>query len=250
MYDFHHMTVPHPPLKAYYADPAERSTWLARLFDRTAVDYDRVERVVGLGSGSWYRRRALERCGLTPGMQVVDVGVGTGLTAREAAGLAGASGHVTGVDPSAGMLRNAALPATVDLLLGTAEAIPLAADTMDFLSMGYALRHVSDLATAFGEFHRVLKPGGRVCLLEITSPRRRWARVLLKIYLHDFVPFMARYVARSRDMPELMRYYWDTIEACAPPATILNMLHGAGFIDVQRVTSLGIFSEYSARKPL
>src|ERR1700734_4571097 len=90
---------PHPPLKDYYAREADRGGFVRQLFDRTAADYDRIERAMALGSGSWYRRRALQRAGLKAGMRVLDIGTGTGLTAREAFRLVGPSGEVTGVDP-------------------------------------------------------------------------------------------------------------------------------------------------------
>jgi demethylmenaquinone methyltransferase / 2-methoxy-6-polyprenyl-1,4-benzoquinol methylase len=243
------MQAPHPPLKEYYAHEADRNGWVRGLFDQTAGDYDRVERVMAFGTGSWYRRRALARAGLREGMCMLDVGVGTGLTAREAARLVGPSGHVTGVDPSAGMMQSAVLPASVKLLLGSAEALPLATAEVEFVSMGYALRHVADLSAAFHEFHRVLAPGGRVCILEITSPPGRVQRALLKAYMRSFVPFAARYIARHRDVPKLMRYYWDTIEACATPTVIMATMRDAGFTDVQRTVSLGVFSEYCGRKP-
>jgi demethylmenaquinone methyltransferase/2-methoxy-6-polyprenyl-1,4-benzoquinol methylase len=146
------------------------------------------------------------------------------------------------------MLKSAHVPPGVTLLLGSAEALPVAANSVDFISMGYALRHVADFTVAFREFMRVLAPGGRICLLEITSPRATLPRALLKAYLRGLVPFVARVFARNQEMPKLMRYYWDTIETCAPPADILAALAEAGFIDAQRTVSLGIFSEYCARK--
>src|SRR6202012_2390321 len=97
-------------------------------------------------------------------------------------------------------------------------------------SMGYALRHVSDLRMAFREFHRVLKPGGRLCILEITRPDSAPARAVLRAYMRGVVPFAARLVARDREMPKLMRYYWDTIEACVAPGFILAALQEAGFV--------------------
>jgi demethylmenaquinone methyltransferase/2-methoxy-6-polyprenyl-1,4-benzoquinol methylase len=181
-------------------------------------------------------------------MRVLDIGTGTGLVAREAAAIAGDPALVTGVDPSAGMMANARVPEGLRLLAGSAEAIPAADNAADFLSMGYALRHISDLAPAFAEFHRVLRPGGRLCLLEITMPDTAFKRSLLKIYLRGVVPGVAAVVARHRDMPRLMRYYWDTIAACVPPAGILQALTAAGFVDVDRYVELGIFSEYRARK--
>jgi demethylmenaquinone methyltransferase/2-methoxy-6-polyprenyl-1,4-benzoquinol methylase len=240
---------PHPPLAAYFASEAERPAWVRGIFDRTAADYERVERAMAFGSGPWYRRQALLRAGLVPGMRLVDVGTGTGLVAREAVRILGDPRAVTGVDPSPGMLANAHLPPGVLLLEGSAERIPLADGAADFLSMGYALRHISDLGIAFREFRRVLAPGGIVCVLEITRPEGRFATALLKAYLRGVVPALARVVARSGDSPRLMRYYWDTIEACVPPPAVLATLADAGFAAARRHVELGIFSEYRAVVP-
>jgi demethylmenaquinone methyltransferase/2-methoxy-6-polyprenyl-1,4-benzoquinol methylase len=243
------MQVPHPPLKQYYQTEQERTAWVRGIFSRTAGDYERIESAMAFGTGPWYRRRALRRGGLTHGMRVVDVGVGTGLVAREAVAIVGDPALVTGVDPSPGMLANARLPLGVRLLSGAAEAIPVADGAADFVSMGYALRHIADLRAAYAEFFRVLPSGGRLCILEITLPRRALARILLRAYMRGIVPALARLVARHSDMPKLMRYYWDTIEACVPPQAVIDGICAAGFVDVSRHVELGIFSEYRARKP-
>jgi demethylmenaquinone methyltransferase/2-methoxy-6-polyprenyl-1,4-benzoquinol methylase len=234
-------------LPAYYRDEVEHVQFLQRIFDETAPDYDRIERVLALGTGSWYRRNALQRAGLATGAQVIDVGIGTGLVAREALALIGPSGHIIGVDPSPGMMGEVSLPG-VELVNGRAEALPQADASCDFLSMGYALRHIADLSAAFSEFHRVLRPGGRLLVLEITKPAGRMATLLLKGYMRTAVPLIARVVARRNDTSKLWRYYWDTIEACVTPDTVLAALRAAGFEDVKRYVELGIFSEYTAVK--
>ena len=241
--------VPHAPLRSYYGQDQQRSAWVVDLFDRTAPDYERIEGLMAMGSGSWYRRRALSSAGLQSGMQVIDVGTGTGLVAREAARLVGPQGRVLGVDPSAAMLANARAMACVRLAAGRAESIPAPDASADFLSLGYALRHISDLSVAFREFKRVLRPGGRLCLLEITRPEGRWRRALLKSYMRTLVPWAARVLARKRDTPLLMRYYWDTIEACIAPPLIVAALEAAGFVEITRRVELGIFSQYCARRP-
>jgi demethylmenaquinone methyltransferase / 2-methoxy-6-polyprenyl-1,4-benzoquinol methylase len=240
---------PHPPLRSYYPSERDRSAWVRGIFDRTAADYDRLERIVGFGAGSWYRRQALRNAGLKAGMSVIDVGTGTGLLASAAARLVGDPARVTGVDPSHGMIEHARVPAGVRLLPGSAEKIPAPDCSADFLSVGYALRHIGDLSAAFAEFHRVLRPQGRLCVLEITLPEGAVRRALLKAWLKGCVPRIASLIGRRADAPLLMHYYWDTIAACVPPETILRAIAAAGFAEVTRRVDLGIFSSYCARKP-
>lgn len=241
--------VPHTPLPSYYRsdDPAEREAFLRRTFDDTAVDYDRLEKILGLGTGSWYRRQALLRAGLAPGMQVVDVGMGTGLVSREILKITQEPQRLVGVDPSPGMMKQARLSQPLECRVGRAEDIPVESASADFVVMGYALRHIADFGAAAAEFRRVLKPGGRLLILEITRAERRWSNFLLKAYMRGAVPLIARAVSRSPATPMLWRYYWDTIEACVPPAEVQRTLANAGLVDVQRHVELGIFSEYRAR---
>ncbi|MDA8383447.1 MAG: class I SAM-dependent methyltransferase [Betaproteobacteria bacterium] len=240
---------PHPPLTEYYESEGARRGWVRGMFDKTACDYDWMEKVLGFGTGGWYRHEALLRAGLKPGMHALDVGVGTGLVASQAARIVGDPARVAGVDPSPGMLENAKVPPGVQLLEGSAEHIPFPDATFDFLSMGYALRHISDLSMAFAEFYRVLKPGGRICILEITRPEGRLHTFCLKLYLRRIVPLFATVFARNRQTSTLWRYYWDTIEACAAPEDVLHTLAQAGFGQVRRGVELGMFSEYQAVKP-
>ena len=244
-----HVHLPHHPLPEYYGtgDAQGRERFLRATFDSTAVDYNRLERILGLGTGSWYRRQALNRAGLHAGMDVVDVGMGTGLVAHEILRVTGEPRRLVGVDPSPGMMNEARLPPEVVCRLGSAEAIPVPDASADFLVMGYALRHIADFAAACAEFRRVLRPGGRLLVLEITRPESRWATALLKVYMRGAIPLVARLVARAEASPMLWRYYWDTIEACVPPAEVMTTLAGHGLVGVERHVELGIFSEYRAR---
>jgi demethylmenaquinone methyltransferase/2-methoxy-6-polyprenyl-1,4-benzoquinol methylase len=240
---------PHPPLQAYYDGEEGRRAFVRAIFDETAGDYDRVERMMALGSGAWHRRRVLVRAGLRPGMDFLDVAVGTGLVAREAVAIVGDPTKVVGLDPSIGMLRQARRSPAIPCIQGTAENIPCPDERFDFVSMGYALRHLADLAVVFREFHRVLRPGGALCIQEITRPDGRLRCVALKVYMRTVVPAMARVVARRAETALLMRYFWDTIEACVPPERVLDALRGANFVDIRRRVDLGVFTEYFARKP-
>jgi len=143
---------PHLPLTAYYRTEEERQAYLKKIFDDTAPDYDRIERLMAFNTGSRYRRQALIRAGLQANMKVLDVGVGTGLVAAQACILTGDPSCVIGVDPSTGMMAASNVPEGMVLMEGRAEALPFPDNHFDFLSMGYALRHISDLSKAFAEF--------------------------------------------------------------------------------------------------
>src|SRR5687768_8451461 len=135
---------PHPILRGYYRDEAERRRFLTDIFDQVAGRYDRINALMAFGSGQWYRGWALRRAGLRPGLRVLDVAAGTGEVTRAAAALVGPPGFVTGIDPSSGMLARAGAKLSVPLTQGVAEALPFRDGAFDFLTMGYALRHVVD----------------------------------------------------------------------------------------------------------
>ena len=241
------MDSPHPALDKYYL--GSKQPFVKRLFDRGARDYDRVESIMALGTGSWYRRKALRRAGLQSRMMVLDVAVGTGLVAREAVRITGSSRLVFGVDLSHGMLEQACKTLDIRVVGGVAERLPVRAEAFDFLSMGYALRHVSDLRVAFTEFHRALKPGGKLCLLEMTRASGRLSSALLRIYIRRVVPFLALPFMARGDSRRLWEYYWETIQTCVSPDHVIHALESAGFQEVSRHTELGVFSEFTATKP-
>jgi demethylmenaquinone methyltransferase / 2-methoxy-6-polyprenyl-1,4-benzoquinol methylase len=240
---------PHPPLRDYYRDEDQRRRRVNRWFDAAARHYDWIDRVMSLGSGRGYRREALLRAGLAPGLRVLDVGTGTGVIALLAQQIVGAHGEVIAVDPSTGMLEAARAAGVHNAVPGRAECLPFTDARFDLLTMGYALRHVTDLHATFAEYRRVLRPGARLLLLEITRPRPGLGYHLLKFHLKTLMPLLTRLLRRSREAQTLMRYHWDTIEHCVPPATILAALEAAGFEQVRRDVVLGIFSEYSAQRP-
>jgi demethylmenaquinone methyltransferase/2-methoxy-6-polyprenyl-1,4-benzoquinol methylase len=240
---------PHPVLGDYYADEAGRLAQVRRWFDASAGNYDWVNAFMSFGSGVYYRTDALRRFGLKYGERLLDCGSGTGVIAAIAQGIVGDDGLVVALDPSSGMLAQARHRGVRNLVPARAERLPFAEASFDRLSMGYALRHVADLGATFMEYKRVLVPGGSLLLLEITRPRGRFACAVLRLYMRTVVPVVTRWLRHSRDTAELMRYYWDTIEHCVPPETILEALRAAGFEEVRRRASLGMFSEYTAVKP-
>ena len=240
---------PHPLITEYYASEKERISFVREMFDATANDYDRIEHLLALGSGQWYRGQALRRAGLQPGMHVLDVGFGTGLVATKAIEIIGSAELLTGLEPSSGMMMASPLLKQVQLIAGRAERIPFSDNSFDFLSMGYALRHMSDLEQVFSEFLRILKPGGKLCILEITRPETAFGIAMLKTYMRTIIPLLAKKTSVNGNTAKLWKYYWDSIEACISPEKIMQMLTHVGFSSVRRHRELRIFTEYQANKP-
>lgn len=241
-------TAPHEPLTRYYHSEPERRQFLNGVFDRTAVHYDRIESLMSAGTGARYRRWALVRAGLSVGMRHLDVAIGTGLVAAPATTIVGPTGVVVGVDPSAGMLAQARRKLPVAVLRGIAERLPVASTSFDFLSMGYALRHVTDLGVVFAEYFRVLRPGGRVLLLEFSRPQSAIGGFLARFYFQRLVPGLSWLGARDREARLLMQYCAATVDRCVEPETIVAALQSAGFSEIQH-RRFGLVCEYSARRP-
>ncbi len=239
---------PHPHLDRYYGSDAERAAAVNNLFDEGAAHYEWICRVMSFGTGERYRRESLVAAGLTPGMRALDVATGTGLMLRSAREIAGPAGLAIGLDPSAGMLGQCRKNCPAPLLQGRGEQLPLQDASVDMVSMGYGLRHVPDLRALFTEYHRVLKPGGRLLLLEITQPQSAVGRWLNRLYMGHIVPGITRLGTRDKGATLMMDYFWETIATCVPPHVILEALNVGGFPNAERRVTGGVLSEYRGTK--
>lgn len=240
---------PHAPLTSYYEKVDRRERYVMDLFNRTAKYYNTVEALFGNG-GIWYRRFSLKRAGLRPGMKVLDVAMGTGAVARGATRLVGPTGRVVGVDPNPGMLAEAAKVFSGPRVRGVGQALPIASERFDFVTMGIALRHVSDLVATFREYLRVLVPGGKLWILEGHVPESRIGHNITRFVWARVIPGMTKLATGSDEAKELMDYYWDTVEQAVDPETILRCLAEAGFESPRfKVVVPGAFCEYTATRP-
>lgn len=240
---------PHPRLPRHYAHDADRPAVVRTLFDEGAPYYEWICKVMSLGTGERYRGDALRSAGLVSGARILDVATGTGLVLRSAAAIAGPAGTAIGLDPSAGMLAECRKLTGAALIRGRGEALPFPDGFFDMVSMGYGLRHVTDLRVLFAEYRRVLKPGGCVLVLELTPPQSAWARRLNRIYLGTIVPNIAYLTTGRAAARRMMAYFWDTIDQCVPPDVILAAMESSGLIGATRKVSGGILSEYVSTRP-
>jgi demethylmenaquinone methyltransferase/2-methoxy-6-polyprenyl-1,4-benzoquinol methylase len=239
--------VPHSPLTQYYPDAHKRRPFVDWIFDTNAKHYEWINKVMSLGMGIRYRREALERAGVGEGMRVLDVCTGSGQVARAGIEMVGPSGRVACLDASLGMLYEASRIIDAPLIQGYVERLPIAGGSFDAVTMGYALRHVAELNATFREYHRVLRPGGRLLVLELTRPQSRFMYHGARFYLKRVVPAVSR--LKGREARTLMEYFWDTIEDCVSPETILDAMATAGFEAPRRFGQIELFSEYTATRP-
>lgn len=212
---------------------AEKRAVVEAMFDRIAPRYDLMNRLMTFGVDRGWRRHAIAALRLRAGDRVLDLACGSGDLAAEA----GASGaRVVGLDFSAGMLRTAAARGLgCGLVRGDALALPLADASVDAVVSGFALRNFVDLPGAFAECARVLRPGGRIALLEVDRPGSALLRFGHGIYFRRIVPILGALIsdrAAYAYLPESTAYLPDS-------ATLSAMLGAAGFTAPRKRSFLG-----------
>jgi len=226
-------------------DRAAREAFTKELFDATAKGYDHSSGAAFLRVGRWYRRRMLVNVGgLGPGRAHLDVGSGTGLCAALSQQIVGPTGRTVALDPSTGMLEVARRRGVRETVVGRAEHLPFPDATFDLVSMSYMLRHVEDLATAFREARRVLRPGGRIVIFEVTSPERGLPRAAFRAGMHWVVPAVGVVASLRPATFPMMQYWAQTIDAAVRPERIVAALQAAGFTGARHGLELGVFSCY------
>ena len=213
-----------------------------RLFAPIAPTYERWARVLSLGQDGRWRRVMVEGISLPAGRSVLDVAAGTGSISRR---LQAMGHHVTAVDLSGEMLGHHPGPHRVQ---ARAEMLPFEADTFDALTFGYLLRYVEDPIACLTELARVVKPGGRLGMVEFGLPTGGW-KVLWAIYAGAILPAAGRII--SRGWYEVGRFLRGSIAefhgTYPDPALVWRE---AGLIDVEvRRLSLGGGLVMWARKP-
>lgn len=193
------------------------------MFDRIAPRYDLVNRVMTFGLDVRWRRRTVAALGLQEGSLVLDVACGTGDLCRE---IERAGMRAIGIDFSPGML--AAARTSAPLLRGDALDLPVKAGGVDGITCGFALRNVADLKQLFTEFARVVRPGGRISLLEVSEPQATPLRLGHHLYFHHVVPLIGGLLS-SR---EAYRYLPASTAYLPPRDEMTGMLDGAGFEEI------------------
>jgi demethylmenaquinone methyltransferase/2-methoxy-6-polyprenyl-1,4-benzoquinol methylase len=197
------------------------------MFDRIAPRYDALNRILTLRMDVGWRREAVRMLALAPGARVLDLACGTGDLCRTLA----AAGHApVGVDFSAGMLKAARTDAP--LVRGDALRLPFADATFDGLTCGFALRNFAALAPVLAECARVVRPGGRLALLDVAEPAGPFVGAVHGAWFRHVVPFVGGLLSDRA----AYRYLPASTSYLPPLPALLALVVDAGILDVSRRT--------------
>lgn len=222
----------------FYVPGADRATKVRELFGTIARRYDLLNDLQSLGLHRWWKRRLVRLARLAPGRRALDVCCGTGDVALA---LARTGAEVIGLDFSPEMLavaRQRARTAAGNLRFveGDALALPFPEDSFDAVTISYGLRNLADFRAGLAEMARVLRPGGRLLVLDFGKPANRLWRALYFAYLRRAVPAFGRLFAGRADayayILESLRHYPD-------PAGVAALLAAVGLVRVRVVPLLG-----------
>ncbi len=214
------------------------------MFDRIAKRYDLMNTVMTAGLHDQWRKRAVEIAGVTAGNHVLDVATGTGDLAFELARAVSPGGSVTGADFSEEMLVVArekqpkaltGLDAEVIFEQGNALDLKYDDNTFDAVTVGFGVRNFSDLAAGLTEMARVVRPGGKFVILEISQPSKGPLAFFYRAWFDGLVPLIGKFAGED----SAYTYLPNSVKRFARPEELARVLHEAGTEDVRWLSLAG-----------
>ncbi len=237
----------------FHNDTRAKAPQVRDMFDSIAPAYDVMNRLMTLGIDALWRRKAVRIMRRREPRTILDVATGTGdlalLMARKMDPLS-----VTAIDLSPGMLeigrRKAARADLGDIIsftLGDSLQMPLHDHSFDCVSAAFGVRNFEDILAGYCEMYRVLRPGGMLCVLELSTPPGRFVRPLYDFYTRRIIPFIGRLISRDRDA---YTYLPRSIAAVPARADMTAIMEQAGFVRATyKPLTFGVCTLYTAFKP-
>lgn len=225
----------------------ERSDYVQAMFGRIAERYNLMNRLMTFGQDVRWRKFVVQKAALRPGQKLLDLATGTGDIAFDALDN---DVYVVGADFALPMMhvgQTLKRGGEVDWVGADALRLPFPDNSFDAVTHGYLLRNVIDIPQALREQLRVLKPGGRVVVLDTTPPKRNWMRPFIMLHLRYGIPLLGRLISGN---PDAYKYLPESTQAFKNPDELGALLLEAGFEDVRyRLFMFGTMAVHWAVKP-
>jgi demethylmenaquinone methyltransferase/2-methoxy-6-polyprenyl-1,4-benzoquinol methylase len=231
----------------------EKGRAIRQMFDDIAPRYDLLNRMLSCGIDRRWRQLAVHQLAVPPGGRVLDVATGTGDVALEIARQTDPSVRITGADFTQGMLvlGHAKIAASshagrIELVNAACEALPCPEYCFDGVTIAFGIRNVVDRVAGLQEMVRVLKPGGRLVVLEFATPRRRLFRAIYLGYFHHLLPRLGGLLSRR----SAYQYLPESVQGFPDRPSFLAMMGAAGLTDLRTIELTGgIAVIYVGTKP-
>ncbi len=204
---------------------SERAKYVQNMFTRIARRYDLMNRLMTGGQDVRWRKRVIELARLTPHASLLDLGTGTGDLVREALS-AFPQARVVGADFTLEMMRVGRRSEALDFAAADALQLPFPDSSFDAVVSGFLMRNVIDVQKALEEQYRILKPGGRIVILDTTRPKRNILSPFIWLHMHFVIPTLGGLITGS---PEAYRYLPETTEGFLTAEEMAGRMTQAGF---------------------
>ena len=199
----------------------DKKEFVHQMFDDIAPQYDFLNHLLSLGTDIYWRRKFIRKLNITNHTKILDVACGTGDVCFEI--LKHHDVSVTGLDISQNMIKVAKEKSKkksmglITFLQGDGENLPLDSNSVDYLTISYGFRNISNYEAALNEFYRVLKPGGKLGILEFSKPTSRIVGSVFGLYFHHILPRIGSFFSRSnayRYLPESVDFFSTRHDIC------------------------------------
>ena len=235
-------------------DSKDKVKMVAGVFHSVAAKYDIMNDLMSGGVHRLWKRFTVELSGVRPGNKVLDIAGGTGDLAAKFSRLVGTNGKVVLADINDSMLTvgrekltNKGIVGNIEYVQANAECLPFPDNYFDCITIAFGLRNVTDKDAALRSMNRVLKPGGRLLVLEFSKPVNPVVAKLYDRYSFDILPKMGQLVASDEDS---YRYLAESIRMHPDQETLKDMMSDAGFVDVRyHNMTAGVVAVHRGIKP-
>lgn len=217
-------------------DKNNKEQMVASVFHSVAAKYDIMNDLMSFGVHRLWKRFTIDASSVRPGNKVLDLAGGTGDLTRKFSEIVGPTGQVFLADINDSMIKvgreklhNKGYVGNIEYVQANAEALPFADNTFDLVTIAFGLRNVTNKDNALASIFRVLKPGGRLLVLEFSKPQQEWLNKAYDFYSFNILPTMGQVIANDKDS---YQYLSESIRMHPNQDTLKSMMEDVGFEQV------------------